>query len=133
MSKYARILKIDEDRVLLGLLNDKGLCGSGTCEGCSCSTKMQTITVRVDEEEMEESEFSTGMDVEMQLPKGTALDWVLIIFLPVILIGGVSIYAGYMAGLGAGAGGFLLASLLVKYLRRDQRIKLNPLSSGEVS
>jgi hypothetical protein len=61
MSKYARILEIKDNRVILGLLNDTGLCGSGKCEGCSCSTKMQTMKLPLPEN----SPLTTGMDVEM--------------------------------------------------------------------
>lgn len=132
MFKYAKILKIESDRVLLGLLNDKGSCGSGSCEGCSCGSKMQTINVKVDEVELEK--LDTGMDVKMNLPVGTALDWFLMIFLPVLLVAGVTLLlkdldekTRNLAALAAGLAGFALSSMIVRFLRKDQRVKLQTL------
>jgi hypothetical protein len=135
MAKYARILNIENNRVMVGLLNDKGLCGSGTCEGCSCSTKMQTMTVNVNETEQKRSYLKTGIDVEMILPSGTVVDWFLLIFLPVILVVATAILLkDYTETLRntismiSGISGFLISAVILKFLRKDQTIELVPLS-----
>ncbi|MBF9015625.1 MULTISPECIES: SoxR reducing system RseC family protein [unclassified Oceanispirochaeta] len=137
MSKYARILEINNGHVLVGLLNDKGLCGSGTCEGCSCSTKMQTMKVKVPGAQMTGSMLKAGIDVEMKIPKGTALDWFLLIFLPVILtVSAVFLLQGQsealrnMSALASGILGFVLSALILKILRKDQTIELIPVKAA---
>lgn len=134
MSKYARILKIENEQVLVGLLNDKGLCGSGSCEGCSCSTKMQTMNIKISGAELEESLLKTGIDVEMILPKGAVLDWILLIFLPVILIASTAFLLKEqseniknMTALGVGILSFSISALILKIIRKDQAIELIPL------
>jgi positive regulator of sigma E activity len=133
MSKYARILEIENEQVLVGLLNDKGLCGSGTCEGCSCSTKMQTMKVKIPGADKEDSNLRTGIDVEMIIPRGTALDWFLLIFLPVIitvsavyLLQGQSESLRNITALASGILGFILSALVLKVLRKNQTIELIP-------
>lgn len=134
MSKYARILEIENEQVLVGLLNDKGLCGSGTCEGCSCSTKMQTMKVNIPGADKDNSTLRTGIDVEMIIPKGTALDWFLLIFLPVIIIvstvfllQGQSESLRNIIALISGILGFILSALILKVLRKNQTIELIPI------
>lgn len=135
MPKYARILKIENEHVLVGLLNDNGLCGSGTCEGCSCSTKMQTMNIKIPESELDSPHLKTGADVEMKVPGGTALDWFLLIFLPVILTVSAVFFLREqsealrnMTALGSGVSGFILSALLLKVIRKDQTIELIPLA-----
>ncbi|MDC7234834.1 MAG: SoxR reducing system RseC family protein [Spirochaetales bacterium] len=139
MAKYARILEINNEQVLVGLLNDKGLCGSGSCEGCSCSTKMQTMNVKVPSGYTQKAGLKTGIDVEMKLPKGTALDWFLLIFLPLILVVAAVLLlqnrpesVRNITALTAGLGGFILSAAVLKKLRKDQTIELTPLKSEEI-
>ncbi|QEN07432.1 hypothetical protein EXM22_05295 [Oceanispirochaeta crateris] len=135
MAKFARILEIKNNRALLGLLNDGGSCGSGTCEGCSCSSGMQTMTLTLPES----SNFKVGMDVEMIAPKTLSIDWFLLIILPVLLVVTVSFLpqlVGWQAdeqtrnlwAMAAGFLGFLLSAVLLKLLRKDQTIDLVEIS-----
>ncbi|MDA3955872.1 SoxR reducing system RseC family protein [Oceanispirochaeta sp.] len=138
MSKYARILEIKDNRVILGLLNDTGLCGSGKCEGCSCSTKIQTMKLSLPEN----SPLTTGMDVEMIAPKSLKADWFLLIVLPVFFIVLISLLPGFtdwqvdeqsrnLFALGGGILGFAGSALLLKLLRKNQTIELVALSRDD--
>ncbi len=131
MTKFARILEINEDNVLVGLLNDKGLCGTGACEGCSCSTKLQTMNVKVHDP----GQFETGMDVEMSLSHSTAADWILLIVLPVLLVCGALLLPGFtswdagentlnLTAVGTGIAGFFLGAVILRFLRKNQVIRL---------
>lgn len=129
MSKFARILEIDHNKALIGLLNDHGLCGTGSCEGCSCSTKMQTMKLTIPED----NDLQVGMDVEMKIPGSVMTDWILLIIVPVLLTIGTVILlqssgipenTRNLAALGTGTGGFLLSAVILKFMRRNQIINL---------
>jgi len=136
MAKLARVLEIEDNKILVGLLNDQGVCGTGACEGCSCSTKLPTMRIAVEDPK----EFETGMDVEMILTQNVLADWLLLIIMPVLLVTAVILiprFLGWQTGentvnlsaVAAGITGFAAGAVLLKFLRRNQVIRLEKINN----
>jgi len=136
MAKYARVLEINDNKVLVGLLNDNGLCGTGACEGCSCSTKLQTMRINVENPE----NFESGMDVEMRANHNILADWLVLIVMPVLLVVTTILLSGFMGwnisekalnitAVAAGFMGFALGAVILRVLRRNETIRLEKISS----
>ena len=136
MAKYARVLEINDNKILLGLLNENGLCGTGACEGCSCSTKLQTMNVKVENPEG----FESGMDVEMRVTHNIMADWAILIVMPVVLVAATILLPGILgwntgenalniAAIAAGFIGFAAGAAVLKVLRRNETISLEKISS----
>ena len=138
MTLDAKVLKIEEGKTLYGILDSNGQCSTGSCEGCSCSTKLKTISLPTDANPSVE----VGMDVEIQQNRRYLFHFALVIILPLIVLAGIQILPSFSAwspgetrlNALSMAGGFLtfiLTSVLIYLFRDKDALVVTPKGTSE--
>ena len=78
----AMVLEIQKTKTIYGLLDQNGKCGTGSCEGCKCSTGIKKISLPV--ESLEEPKI--GEIVEIYNSPAHLIHFGLIIILPLVVL-----------------------------------------------
>ncbi len=131
MTVDAMVLEIHESKIIYGLLDKNGKCGSGSCEGCKCSTGIKTISLPRDVQENPEP----GDLVEIHQDSSHILHFALMIILPVLIIVLIQSIPGIIhksietnalnvLSLLGGAFTFVSTSLLIKMFRKKETLQV---------
>lgn len=127
----ARVLKIDEKKTVFGILNQNGSCGTGSCEGCSCSRKLKTISLPTSDYK----ELAVGADVLIHQDSKLLLHFFLILALPILILLGIQLLPQLlswapeknilnMISMGGGLTGFFLMSFLVSRKKKKMPLRI---------
>ncbi len=131
MTVDAMVLEIQKTKTIYGLLDQNGKCGSGSCEGCKCSTGIKKISLPVDSL----SEPKIGELVEIHNSGAGLLHFALIILLPLLVLVITQFIPALMnlsirtdtlnlISLLSGALTFAITSLLVRALRKKDAVQV---------
>ena len=82
MTVDAKVIEIQESKIIYGLIDQNGKCGTGSCEGCKCSTGIKKIALPRDLLDQP----ALGEVVEIQETGSRLIHFGLIILLPLIVL-----------------------------------------------
>ena len=129
----AMVVETDEKKTLYAVMDDKGNCSSGSCEGCQCGAKMKTFSLPSDPD----APLSAGMKVEIHQDSTYLLHFFLLIFFPLLVLGGILYLPARFPGISVGSGlnltalsgslaAFILSALMVRRFGKKRNIRVIP-------